>query len=108
MSHHDLVVGLGEGEGRQRAHVVVGLRVEHCDGLGAHQVVQDEVVIFVPDGKVVLEFFGESSAEDAFAHGLVVVWVRAFLRNRWFRFFMLIIIEQTKEEHSPTATPTSI
>ena len=73
MSHDDLVIRLGKSKGCEGGDVIIGLRVEYCDRFRSHQIVENEVIIFVSDCEIVLQLFCESTTQYALAHGLVVV-----------------------------------
>jgi hypothetical protein len=81
-AHDDLFVGVGKGECGEGRGVVGEEGVEDCDGFGGDQVVEYQIVVFVADCEVVLEAFREPSAEDALAHGLVIIWLETAVRRR--------------------------
>ena len=91
-----MLIGLGEGEGGKRRGIVV-IEGEAGDGFGRGEVVEHEIVLLVSNCEVVLESLGKLPAKNSFAHGLVVIFINAELRSRWFRFFIdsdLVIINR--------------
>lgn len=98
-----MFIGEGEGEGGEsRDVVVVDLGVEDGDGFGTDEVVEDEVVVFVSDGEVVVQSFCKLATEYFLAHGLIVICISHELRIRWFRFFILFKIIKAKVSIPPS------
>lgn len=58
------------------------MRIEHGDGFGTDEIVENEVVILISDSEVVFEGLCEFAAADFPAHGLVIVLIEDPIRNR--------------------------
>lgn len=89
-SYYNLFIRLRKGESGESRNVrIVDLWIENSNGFGSDYVIENEIVVLISDGKVVLEALCKFTAEDFPSHRLVVIYVDKLIRSRWFRLRML-------------------